>query len=116
MVSGTKHGIGGTRCHRLCHEKLLLGDTKICRTVPDTKQKKPAFLRACVCFGARSCQSMPDVESFPLDGARRLGGHVIDDAVDAFHLIDYARGGAAKELHVEMIEIGSHAVHGGHRA
>ena len=32
--------------------------------------------------------------SLPLNGSRRLGGHVVDDAVDAAHLVDDAVGGA----------------------
>ena len=36
--------------------------------------------------------------SFPLDGAWRLRGDVVGTAVDAFDLVDDARGGFAKEL------------------
>ena len=48
--------------------------------------------------------------SFPLDRARRLRRHVVDDPVDAAHLVDDARGGAAEEVHVEGVEIRGHAV------
>ena len=51
--------------------------------------------------------------SLPLDGPRRLARHVIDDAVDALHLIDDARRRAAEKPHVERIKIRRHAVHGG---
>ena len=37
-------------------------------------------------------------ESFPLDGAGGFGGDVVDDAVDAAHLVDDAGGGAAEDV------------------
>ena len=48
--------------------------------------------------------------SFPLDRSRRLGGDVVDDAVDALDLVDDARRGAAEEIVVEIEIIGGHAV------
>src|SRR5262249_41063034 len=49
----------------------------------------------------------------PLDRPRRLAGHVVDHPVDALHLVDDARGGLAQKLHVELVEVGGHAVGGG---
>src|SRR5690606_38901910 len=43
-----------------------------------------------------------EAESLPLDRAGRFARYVIDDAVDAAHLVDDAGGGAAEEIHVEM--------------
>src|SRR5262249_31769705 len=37
-------------------------------------------------------------QSFPLDRPRRLRGHVVDDAVDAAHLVDDAGRDAAEEV------------------
>ena len=37
-------------------------------------------------------------ELFPLDGAGGLGGHVVDDAVDAADLVDDARGGLGQDV------------------
>ncbi len=48
--------------------------------------------------------------SFPLDRARRLRRHVVDDAIDALDLIDDAGRGAAEEGHVVGVEVGGHAV------
>jgi hypothetical protein len=39
---------------------------------------------------ASYCWRLPDVESFPLDGRRRLARDVVDHAVDAAHLVDDA--------------------------
>ena len=50
--------------------------------------------------------------SLPLDGPRRFRGDVVDDAVDAAHLVDDAVGGAPQEFHVEVVVIGRHAVDG----
>src|SRR5271169_88877 len=52
----------------------------------------------------------------PLNRPRRLAGHVINDTVDALHLVDDAGGDAADEFHVEGIEVSCHAVGRGHRA
>ena len=40
----------------------------------------------------------PSVPSFPLDGAGRLRGDVVDDTIDAPHLVDDAGGGAGEEM------------------
>jgi hypothetical protein len=58
----------------------------------------------------------PIPPSLPLDRARRLARHVVNDAIDAFDLVDDARRGAAEEGHVERIEVGGHAVDRGHGA
>src|SRR5258708_30681942 len=49
-------------------------------------------------------------ESFPLDGARRLRGDVVDDAVDAAHLVDDPGRRAPQELVRERVIVGGHAV------
>src|SRR5207244_7665690 len=61
----------------------------------------------------RYCRPFP---LLPLDCSRRLGCHIVDDAVDAFHLVDDAGGGSTKEVHVVVVEVGRHAVDGGHGA
>src|SRR5262249_48615786 len=52
--------------------------------------------------------------SFPLDGPWRFAGDVVNDAVDAAHLVDDAGGNTAQDIHVEGIEIRGHAVDRGH--
>src|ERR1700691_533876 len=54
--------------------------------------------------------------SLPLDRSRWLRGHVVDDAIDAFDLVDDAGRNRAEKIHVERIEIGGHAVGRGDRA
>ena len=51
--------------------------------------------------------------SLPLDRAGRLTRHVVDDSIDALHLVDDARRRAAEKAHVEGIEIRRHAIDGG---
>src|SRR5690348_682946 len=54
--------------------------------------------------------------SLPLDGAGGFGGHTVDHAVDAFHLVNDTGGGARQERVLEGIGIRRHAVgrsHGG---
>src|SRR3546814_3092123 len=46
----------------------------------------------------------------PLDRPRRLGGHVVDDAVDAAHLVDEAGRDAGQEIVVEGVALSGHAV------
>ena len=55
-------------------------------------------------------QNRGDRPLLPLDGAGRLRRDIVDDPVDAPHLVDDAGGGAAEKLHVVMVEIGCHAV------
>ena len=52
----------------------------------------------------------------PLNRPRRLRGHVVNDAIDALHLVDDPRRHRADEFHVERIKIRGHAVGRGHRA
>jgi hypothetical protein len=47
---------------------------------------------------------------------RGLGGDVVDDPVDAAYLVDDAVRDPAEELHVEVEEVGGHAVDRGDRA
>src|SRR5437764_12352813 len=47
--------------------------------------------------------------SLPLDRAGGFGGDVVDDAVDAAHLVDDAGGGAAQNLVREGEIVGGHA-------
>src|SRR5690606_14105125 len=42
--------------------------------------------------------------------------YVIDDAVDATNLVNDPGRRAPEEVHVELIEIGGHAIHRGHGA
>src|SRR5207302_8234598 len=53
--------------------------------------------------------------SLPLDRAGGFGGDVVDDAVDAAHLVDDAGRGAAEDLVRERVVVGGHAVSRGHR-
>ena len=53
---------------------------------------------------------------FPLDGSRRLGGDVVDAAVDALDLVDNAVGNSGKKVVGESVPIGSHVVGGLHAA
>src|SRR5690606_28634319 len=55
-------------------------------------------------------------ESFPLDRPWRLGGHVVDDAVDAADFVDDARGGLGQDVPGELVEVSRHAVGRGDRA
>ena len=55
-------------------------------------------------------------KSLPLNRPRRLARHVINDAINALHLIDDPRRQRANELHVGRIKIRSHAVGRGYRA
>src|SRR5262249_58334705 len=48
--------------------------------------------------------------SFPLDRARWFRGDVVDDAVDAAHLVDDAGGDAAEKVVREREVVGRHAV------
>src|SRR5438132_11121354 len=52
----------------------------------------------------------------PLDCAGGFGGDVVDDAVDAAHLVDEAGRGAPQELVREREVVGCHAVGRGYRA
>src|SRR5690606_29128877 len=72
---------------------------------------KPARLGEPVGFSRLAPEGL-----FPLDGARRLAGHVINDAVDATDFVDDAGRGLAEEIHVELIEVGSHAIDRGYCA
>src|SRR3990172_3961516 len=65
---------------------------------------------------ARRLKARQTAVLFPLDRAGGLRGHVVDDAVDAFDLVHDAVGDAAQELHVEVVEVGGHAVARGDRA
>ena len=47
---------------------------------------------------------------FPLDGSRRLGGDVVDAAVDALDLVDNAVGNSGKKVVGESVPIGSHVI------
>ena len=50
---------------------------------------------------------------FPFDGARGFGGNVVDDAVDAVHLVDDAVGDAGQEIVGEAGPVGGPRVLGG---
>ena len=50
---------------------------------------------------------------FPLNSSRRLGGNVVDDAVDAFDLVDYAGGAPFEDIVGDSGEVGGHEVGGG---
>jgi hypothetical protein len=54
--------------------------------------------------------------SSPFDGARRFRGDIINNAVDAAHLVDDPGRGAAEEFVREGKGVGSHAVGRRHRA
>ncbi len=60
--------------------------------------------------GRINANAAEGIRSLPLNRPRRLARHVIHNAVDALHLIDDPRRGAAEEIHVERIEIRGHAV------
>ena len=47
---------------------------------------------------------------FPLNRAGRFGGHVIDDAVDAFDFVDDARGDATEEIMLERVIVRGHTI------
>src|SRR5207344_3596567 len=51
--------------------------------------------------------------SLPLDGAGGLRGDVVDDAVDAAHLVDDAPRRRPKKIVGEVVIVGGHAVGGG---
>src|SRR6478672_11342317 len=46
----------------------------------------------------------------PLDGARRLGGDVVDHTIDAAHLVDDAPRRVAEKVVGEIVVVGGHAV------
>ena len=50
---------------------------------------------------------------FPLDGARRLGGDVVADAVDAADVVDDVVGDFGEEVVGEVGPVGCHGVGGG---
>src|SRR6476646_1128333 len=56
------------------------------------------------------------VTLFPLDRTRRLGGVIVDHAIDAVDLIHDAGRDAAQEFGVEWIDVGGHAIERGDRA
>src|SRR4051812_17911962 len=53
---------------------------------------------------------------FPLDRPGRLRRIVVDDPVDAVHLVDDAGRDPAEEAGVEGVDVGGHSVDAGHRA
>jgi 2-hydroxycyclohexanecarboxyl-CoA dehydrogenase len=55
-------------------------------------------------------------QRIPLDRARRFGGHVVDDAVDAADLVDDAGRAFAEDVPRELEEVRGHAVGGADRA
>src|SRR5882724_12964479 len=61
----------------------------------------------------KTVKSIPRPPSLPLDRAGRLRSDVVDDAVDAAHLVDDAGGDAAEEIVREREIVGGHAVAGG---
>src|SRR5438067_1968896 len=50
--------------------------------------------------------------SFPLDGGRRLGRHVVGDAVDAAHLVDDAARDFLQQPVGQLGPVGGHEVAG----
>ena len=56
------------------------------------KQKKARNYAGLAAFHAIRCLAVPDAESFPLDGCRGLGAHVVSHAIDAPHFVDDAGG------------------------
>ena len=54
--------------------------------------------------------------SLPLDRRRRLRGDVVDDAVDAPHLVDDPARDAREQLVRQLRPVGGHPVHALHRA
>src|SRR5512132_3517555 len=58
----------------------------------------PASLRSAPITYPLASPAAAARQSFPLDRARRLGGDVEDDAVDALHLVDDAAGDPAEEI------------------
>lgn len=72
MASAARHGTGPVSCHRLCHEKFVLGHTPGCQSVPGGKHKKARSDAGLGVSGAGSCRPLPDAESFPLDGGGRF--------------------------------------------
>ncbi len=50
------------------------------------------------------------LQSLPLDRAGRFAGNVVDHPVDAAHLVDDAGGNPPKELVIEGVVVGRHAV------
>ena len=47
---------------------------------------------------------------FPLDGGGRLGGDIVDDAVNAFDFIDDPAGNAVQDFVGQLVPVGGHAV------
>ena len=116
MVSSAEHGIRVRSYHLPCHKNGVLGDAKTCQIVRSRKRKKPAITRASGVLHATCCRSMPDAGSFPLDRARRLRCHIIDNAIDAAYLVDNAGGRIAKEVHIIVVEVCRHAIDRSHGA
>ncbi len=46
----------------------------------------------------------------PFNGTGRLGGDIINNAVDAFDFVDDASGSFGEKIHIEMIEVRRHAI------
>src|SRR5689334_16815308 len=60
--------------------------------------------------GTTSARLSSPAALLPLDRAGGFGGDVVDDAVDAAHLVDDAGGGAAEDLVREWVIVRGHAV------
>ena len=56
----------------------------------------------------RSAGALPNA-SLPFNGAGRLGGVIVGDAIDAAHLVDDAGGDAGQEVAGELERLGGHA-------
>ena len=50
---------------------------------------------------------------FPLDGGGGLGGDIVDDTIDALHLVDDAGGDLVQHIVGDAGPVGSHEVAGG---
>src|SRR3954470_23778583 len=53
------------------------------------------------------------MRSLPFDGCRRLGAHVVHDAIDAPYLVDDSVGYTTKDVVGELEPVGRHPIHAG---
>src|SRR5262245_48784719 len=93
------------------HSSIAISSQRPPALMPQTRFKHAAGERDFLppLFGARtgahamSRPPSPYGSSLPLDGARRLGGYVVDHAVDALDLVDDAGGRAPQHLVRERV-------------
>src|SRR5574337_554928 len=80
------------------------------------KQKKARNYAGLAAFHAIRCLAVPDAESFPLDGGRRLSADVVYDPRNAAQLVDDAVGHLAEEIVRQMCPVRGHEIDGFDRA